>query len=292
MLQNHREIRFEAAGPRPGGVTFSGSGMLDLEFTELSDVGKVRDHNEDYFGHTAPPTPEQARNQGWLFMLADGVGGQDRGEVASRLAVETLQSGFRDFRSNEAPSACLQRLVQAANLKIYEAAAAAGPSGSNMCTTVVACLLRYDRVAVAHVGDSRCYLVRRGQAEALTHDHSLVGEQMRMGLISEEEAATSDRRHVLSRSLGANMFVNVDLDEHQVLPGDVLLLSSDGLHGSLTPAEIASIVGQNHDLGHAARKLIALALEKDGGDNITVQLIRIKSVERMGMYRGRPYKLR
>ena len=82
------------------------------------------------------------------------------------------------------------------------------------------------------------------------------------------------------------------LDEHQLLPGDVLLLSSDGLHGSVTPAEIALIAGQNHDLGDASRRLVAFALEKDGGDNTTAQLIRVKSVERMGMYRGRPYKLR
>ena len=113
-----------------------------------------------------------------------------------------------------------------------------------------------------------------------------------MGLLSEEEAATSDRRNILSRSLGANMFVNVELNEHQVLPGDVLLLSSDGLHGSVTAPEIAGIIGQNGSLGEAAKKLVALALEKDGGDNTSVQLIRIKSVERMGMYRGRPYKLR
>jgi len=86
--------------------------------------------------------------------------------------------------------------------------------------------------------------------------------------------------------------VNVELNEHQVLPGDVLLLSSDGLHGSVTPPEIASLVGQNNSLDDAAQKLVALALQKDGGDNTTVQLIRIKSVERMGMYRGRPYKLR
>src|SRR5581483_10208064 len=100
MLQIHRGIPFSAAGPKSGGLTFSGSGMLDLEFAELSDVGRVRDHNEDNFGHAAPAVGELGRNQGWLFVLADGVGGQDRGEVASRLAVETLQSGFHDFRSN------------------------------------------------------------------------------------------------------------------------------------------------------------------------------------------------
>jgi serine/threonine protein phosphatase PrpC len=265
--------------------------MLELEFAELTDVGKVRDHNEDFLGH-ASPTDRAPGHQGWLFAVADGVGGQDSGEVASRLAIQTLQTGFREFRSNEAPRACLQRLVQTANSKIYETAAATGHGGSNMCTTVVACLVRYDRVAVAHVGDSRCYLIRRGQAERLTQDHSLVAEQVRMGILSEEEAANSERRHVLSRSLGANMFVNIELNEHQVLPGDVLLLSSDGLHGSVTPSEIAGIVGQNGSLGDAAHKLVELALEKDGGDNTTVQLIRIKSVERMGMYRGRPYKLR
>ena len=263
--------------------------MLELEFAELTDVGKVREHNEDFLGHAAPAN-SAASNQGWLFALADGVGGQDRGEVASRLAVETLVSGFREVRVNESPSACLQRLVQAANLKIYEAAT--GHGGSNMCTTIVACLLRYDRVAVAHVGDSRCYLIRRRQTQRLTQDHSLVAEQVRMGLLSEEEAAVSDRKNILSRSLGASMFVNVELDEHQVLPGDVLLLSSDGLHGSLTPSEIGHIAGQSSDINEAAQKLVALALQKDGGDNTTAQLIRIKSVERMGMYRGRPYKLR
>jgi protein phosphatase len=266
--------------------------MLELEFAELTDVGKVREHNEDHLGHAAPAENGAAGPQGWLFALADGVGGQDRGEVASRLAIETLQSEFRNFRVNESPISCLQRLVQTANQRIYETGASTGPAGSSMCTTVVACLLRYDRVTVAHVGDSRCYLIRRGHAEAVTKDHSLVAEQVRMGLLSAEEAARSERRHILSRSLGADLFVHVDLDERQLLPGDVLLLSSDGLHGPVTPGEIAILVGQNHDLSEAAHKLVALALEKDGSDNTSIQLIRIKSVERMGMYRGRPYKLR
>lgn len=291
MLQINAGTTHGAASRDAGGQPFLGSGMLELEFAELTDVGKVREHNEDFLGH-ASPSDGAGRNEGWLFAVADGVGGQDSGEVASRLAIETLQSGFGEFRANEAPSACLQRLVQAANLKIYETATATGHGGNNMCTTIVACLLRYDRVAVAHVGDSRCYLIRRGRAERLTQDHSLVAEQVRMGILSEEEAAASDRRHVLSRSLGANLFVNVELNEHQILPGDVLLLSSDGLHGSVTPSEIAGIVAQNSSLNDAAHKLVALALEKDGGDNTSVQLIRIKSVERMGMYRGRPYKLR
>lgn len=265
--------------------------MLELEFAALSDVGKVREHNEDCLGHAAP-APAHANAQGWLFALADGVGGQDRGEVASRLAIETLQLGFQDFRSNEMPGACLQRLIQAANSNIYETASATGPGGSSMCTTIVACLVRFDRAIIAHVGDSRCYLIRRGRAEALTSDHTLVAEQVRMGILSEGQAAQSEQRHILSRSLGANMFVSVELNEHQLLPGDILLLSSDGLHASLTPAEIALITARNHALEKAASELIAAAREKDGSDNISVQLARIKSVERMGMYRGRPYKLR
>ena len=266
--------------------------MLELEFAELSDVGKVRGHNEDYLGYAAPASAEEARTRGWLFALADGVGGQDRGEVASSTAVDTLVSAFRGSRLHEPPGVMLQQLVQTANLKVYETAAAVTPGGSSMCTTLVACLLRYDRATIAHVGDSRCYLIRRGQARVLTSDHTLVAEQVRMGLLSEQEAAASERRHLLSRSLGANLVVSAEIDEHQVLPGDLLLLSSDGLHACLTPGEIASVTNEFHSLHQAAVQLIARAKDKDGSDNISVQLIRIKDVERVGMYRGRPYKLR
>ena len=292
MLQSHKGIPFNTAMAGPGGQTFSGSCMLDVEFAALSDTGKVRAHNEDYVGHSAPAKPELARTHGWLFVLADGVGGQDRGEVASRTAVETALSLFKSAPADESPSGLLQRIIQAANLKVYETAAAASPGGSSMCTTLVACLLRYDRATIAHVGDSRCYLVRRGQASVLTQDHTLVGEQVRMGLLSQEEAAESERRHVLSRSLGSNMFVNAEISDHQIFPGDLLLLSSDGLHGPVTAKEIAAITNQFSDLPQAVQQLISSALDKDGGDNISVQLLRVKGVERIGMYRGRPYKLR
>jgi len=292
MLQIHRGIPFNAAKADSAGQAFSGISMLEVEFAELSDPGKVRERNEDYVGRAVPAKPEEARTHGWLFALADGVGGQDRGEVASRTAVEMVVSSFRSARADESPSGLLQRLVQASNLKVYETAAALRPGGSSMCTTLVACLLRYDRATIAHVGDSRCYLIRRGHATILTQDHTLVGEQVRMGLLSHEEASESERRHLLSRSLGANMFVNAEISEHQVLPGDLLLLSSDGLHGSVTPKEIAAITSKSHDLAQAAHQLVSLAREKDGGDNISVQLLRIKNVERIGMYRGRPYKLR
>ena len=265
--------------------------MLELEFAQLSDPGKVRGQNEDFIGYAEPSTPEQVRSHGWLFVLADGCGGHDRGEVASRMAVDTLVSSFYASPAGEASRGSLQRLVQSANTKICDYAAASSGT-SLMATTLVACVLRRDRATVAHVGDSRCYLIRRGHAAVLTHDHTVVHQQIQLGLLSEEEAAASEVRHQLSRSVGSDSVVNADIDEHQLLAGDILLLSSDGLHGSATAEEIAAVISRFPDLREAARALVSLAYEKDGSDNISVQLVRIKGVERVGMYRGRPYNLR
>jgi protein phosphatase len=266
--------------------------MLDLEFAEMSDVGRVRDHNEDFSGHVLPHNETEGHTQGWLFVLADGVGGEEKGEVASQTAVETLLAGFRAAPRGEAHTVLLPRLVQTANTRIYELGRADSPGGSRMATTIVACALRYDRVVVAHAGDSRCYLIRHGLASQITRDHTVVAEQVRLGLLSEREAAEASTRHLLSRSLGNDLFVNVEIGDRQVQPGDVLLLCSDGLHDPVSGSEIGEIIAWNPVLETAARKLIALANEKDGGDNVSVQLIRIRDVERMGMYRGRPYKLR
>ena len=251
----------------------------------------MRDHNEDYLGCVFPEAPEQEHSHGWLFALADGVGGQEKGEVASRTAVETLLAGFRQATSGEQLRSLLPRLVQAANAKVYETGLASKPGGVAMATTLVACALRFDRVVGSHVGDSRCYSIRHGHATALTRDHTMVAEQARMGLISDREAAEAETRHILTRSLGNGMFVNVETSDYPVLRGDVLLLCSDGLHGAVPAAEMADIVTRNTDLNSAARELIDAANEHDGGDNVSVQLIRIRSVERIGMYRGRPYKL-
>jgi protein phosphatase len=266
--------------------------MLDLEFFQLTHPGLQRDHNEDYLGYFAPQSPDEARSSGWLFALADGVGGHDCGEVASRTAVETLVQGFRHANRNDSLTAVLPKLLQQANTQVYETAMGAGPSGSSMATTLVACALQYDRAIIAHAGDSRCYLIRQGFAAPLTRDHTVSNEQLRMGLISSGEASESRASHILSRSLGSGMFLNVDTSEHQVFAGDVLLLCSDGLHHSVQPEDIAKSL--SHDdaaLADAAHELVRLANQRDGSDNISVQLVRIKSVERVGMYRGRHYKL-
>ena len=167
-----------------------------------------------------------------------------------------------------------------------------GPGGCTMATTVVACALRYDRAVIAHVGDSRCYLIREGYATPLTRDHTVPNEQLRMGLISAREASAAQTTHVLSRSVGAGMFVNVEVSEHQIYAGDVLLLCSDGLHNSVGADDIRVIVRDTGDLHESAADLVRLAKERDGADNISVQLLRVREVERVGMYRGRQYKLR
>jgi protein phosphatase len=265
--------------------------VLDIEFAQLSDPGLVREQNEDYLGYVLPQSPEQARSQGWLFALADGVGGQDRGEVASSIAVETLLCGFRKTSSGDALTTVLPRLVQASNAKVFEAGLASLHGQTNMATTVVACALRFDRAVVSHVGDSRCYLVRARHVAQLTRDHTVSGEQVRLGVLTAREAAHAQMSHVLTRSLGNDLFVSVDTGEHQVYSGDVLLLCSDGLHNCVFGEDMARIIHPGVKLHDAAGALVSLAKERDGGDNISVQLIRVRSVERVGMYRGRHYKI-
>ena len=265
--------------------------MLEVEFAQLSDPGRVRTRNEDYLGYVRPSSPEQVRSHGWLFALADGVGGQRQGEVASRAAIEEVLGGFRRARAMESHSSLLTHLVQSANARICETEALAGPAGSGMASTIVVCALRFDRATIAHVGDSRCYLIRDAKARTVTNDHTVANEQFHMGILSKTELEESETRHVLSRSLGSNLFVKVDVTELQVQAGDVLLLCSDGLHGALGSNEIAFTVSRGTDLNGAAQELVASANRQDGSDNVSVQLIAIRNIERIGMYRGRPYKL-
>jgi serine/threonine protein phosphatase PrpC len=266
--------------------------MLDVEFSQLSDPGRVRPRNEDYLGYALPRSPGEARSHGWLFALADGVGGQRQGEVASRAAIEETLGAFRRAAAVASHRELLTNIVQAANARVFDTGALSNSSGSGMASTIVVCALRFDSATVAHVGDSRCYLIRKGEARPLTHDHTVASEQERLGILSAEEAAEVSTRHVLSRSLGTHRFARVDVKQIPILSGDVLLLCSDGLHGAVSTTEIAHTVSRGHDLTAVARDLVAMANQQDGSDNISVQIIRIRSVERIGMYRGRPYRLR
>jgi len=265
--------------------------MLDVEFAELSDRGNFREHNEDCLGHVLPSTAALVRSQGWLFALADGMGGQERGEVASRLAIDTVLSGFRTIPKGVMHVSLLPRLVQEANAAVYDQGHSAKSKVGAMGTTLVLCALRFDSAVLSHVGDSRCYLFREGKGNQLTHDHSMVAEQMRLGLISQADAWTAENRHVLTRRLGNELFVAADTITVNIIPGDILLLCSDGLHGYVPETTMNQIVTFNHDLNTMAQALITAANQLGGEDNISVQLIRIRSVERMGLYRGRPYRL-
>ncbi len=265
--------------------------MLDVVFGQVSDPGKVRTNNEDAMGSFIPSSRSQARSHGFLFVVADGVGGMDLGEVASSTAVSVALEEFSKAQAGSMLISLLPRILQSANAAVHDRTLAQQFRGKKMATTMVACALRHDQAIVSHVGDSRCYLVRNGQARQITQDHTLVNEQRKLGLISASEIAESDSRHVLIRSLGPEMFVSPDTTALTVQPGDHLILCSDGLHDELPPEEMARIVSQGKDIDEIAHELVARAVEIDGQDNTTAQVVRVRSVEQVGMYRGRPYRL-
>jgi len=179
--------------------------------------------------------------------------------------------------------------VQEANAAVYDAGLATALRGARMGTTFVACALRFDSAVVSHVGDSRCYLFRDGKGMQLTRDHTMADEQVRLGILSKEEAAEGEGRHVLTRSLGNELFVAADTITVNIIPGDVLLLCTDGLHGYVSDAVIEQTLQRYSGLERAADALVNAALKAGGQDNVSVQLIRVVTVERMGTYRGRPY---
>jgi protein phosphatase len=250
--------------------------MLDVQFGQASDFGKVRSNNEDAMGSFIPSSRQQARSHGYLFAVADGVGGLDLGEVASSRAISVLTEGFANAQADTMLISLLPRLIQHANAAVHDCTLEREYRGKKMATTIVACALRYDQAIVSHVGDSRCYLVRNGRARLITEDHTLVNQQRKLGLISSVDVAEAETRHVLIRSLGPEMFVSPD---------------TDGLHDEMSEALIAEIVSQKKTMNEIARELVARAVDIDGGDNTTAQVIRIRSVEQIGMYRGRPYRL-
>ena len=242
-------------------------------------------------GAFIPGSRHQARSHGYLFAVADGVGGMDLGEIASSTAVSVLTEEFEKAQSGTMLISLLPRLIQYANSAVHDRTLSPEYRGKKMATTLVACALRHDQAIVSHVGDSRCYLVRNGQAKQITQDHTWVNEQRKMGLISAGDVAASDSRHVLIRSLGPEMFVSPDTTALTLQPGDVLVLCTDGLHDEMSREILAEIVSQQKNIEEIARELVARAVEIDGGDNATAQVIRVRSVEQVGMYRGRPYRL-
>src|SRR6266702_2259078 len=265
--------------------------MLDVVYGQATDAGRVRPHNEDAAAAFIPRSRQESRSRGWMFAVADGVGGRDLGEVASAKAVEAMTEGFALAAEGVSLASLLPRLIQHANAGVHDEGLRSERRGRHMATTVVSCALRHDQAIIAHVGDSRCYQVRDGNANLLTRDHTWVAEQRKLGLITATEAEQSERRHVLTRSLGPELFVTVDTSSVSVKPGDVLVLCTDGLYGAMYPEDIARISSQTKDPETLAQELVHYAVEVDGSDNATAQIIQVRSTEPMGMYRGRLYAL-
>ncbi len=228
-----------------------------------SDTGLQRRENEDSAYAAAP-----------LFVVADGMGGAQAGEVASKLAVEAFQQALPDDGS---PEERLADRVRDANRQIYDLSRAeSGREG--MGTTLTAAYLDDGQLAIAHVGDSRAYLFRDGELIRLTQDHSLVDELVRQGKLTEEQAAEHPQRSIITRALGPEPDVEVDAFTYPVRAGDLLLLCSDGLTSMISEETVAQILGSAESVSGAARALIAKANEAGGRDNITVVLFRLEEV--------------
>ena len=243
----------------------------------MTDVGRVRTNNEDCFRIV----PELG-----LLVLSDGMGGEAHGEIASALAVETVVKHCIESENNPAApifgetqagwGARTKRLssaVHLANKRIYESAAEHSEQ-SGMGATLTAAWINENFLSIAHVGDSRAYLLRTGALQQLTNDHSLVAEQVRRGILTAAQAEESEMQSVLLRALGANPDVEVDADDHILFERDILLLCSDGLTRMVTEPEIAGTLQSEVDPDAAAQKLVDLANERGGGDNVTVIIVR------------------
>jgi serine/threonine protein phosphatase PrpC len=245
----------------------------------MTDVGRVRTNNEDSFRILDPLH---------LYVLSDGMGGEAHGEVASSLAVDTIVNYCSQAKEDsgvtlvaESPDSwsektkVLQNAVRAANLSIFESAQR-NSEQRGMGATVTAAWVNGGKLSVAHVGDSRAYLLRSGSLQQLTNDHSLVAEQVRRGIISRQQAEESEMQSVLLRALGAHNEVEVDVDETAIYSGDVLLLCSDGLTRMVTEPEIAGTLQAETNPSVAAQKLIDLANENGGLDNVTTIVARFQ----------------
>lgn len=244
-----------------------------VEACLCSDVGKKREKNEDSCILTAPDDPEALRERGLLFAVADGMGGASAGEYASRMALNMLSSAYYSGPRLPIPAA-LRSAIEAANGKVFEEAEL-NPAFHGMGTTVSAVVLHGDNAYIAQVGDSRVYLLReRAGIHQLTKDHSLVAEQVRNGLITEDEARRHQLRNLITRAVGIKEQVKVDLFTLKLKPNDTLLLCSDGLCNMVADDEIARTLTVGELLANT-RSLIQQANDAGGTDNITAVALRV-----------------
>ena len=262
---------------------------IRIEVFGKTDLGRTRDHNEDRF-IVADLTRREASLQssvrahevgerGSLFVVADGMGGAAAGELASEMATDTIYDqmvkawGAEQELTPQRFAYRLKEAVETANRQIHSYAAA-HPDVRGMGTTTTAVGLLGDRVFLTQVGDSRAYLIRHREAVQLTKDQSLMQRLVEAGELTEEEAEKSERKNIILQALGPDAKVKVDLTHQEVRRGDILVLCSDGLSGQVKKEEIAEVVTGQRDLAAACDRLITLANERGGPDNITVVVVR------------------
>lgn len=238
-----------------------------------TDQGRIRDHNEDFIASHEPAGLGEERQNGWLYIVADGVGGAQAGEIASQFATERT---VHHFLANKQITDWGQRLVTAmteANAELRQIIMDE-MVGTRMATTMVATVIHDDVATFANVGDSRGYHWREGSLIQITKDHSLVARLVEEGAITEEEAVNHPRRNVILHSLGSENLPQIDTFDVALIPGEQLILCSDGLIRHVANEEIAEIVEQ-FTPDQATERLIQLANERGGEDNISVAVLRI-----------------
>jgi protein phosphatase len=253
--------------------------LAKLSWAFRSEAGAVRDHNEDCVGAFAPTIPDDAWDRGPLFVVCDGLGGHAAGEVASRTAVDAVIDSWTDG-APAAPHTAIRAAVRRANVAVFDAAISGRTRG--MATTCTALTLAGREAIVAHVGDSRCYLARRDTVSQLTADHSRVGEMLRAGLLSPEQAANHPARSMVTRTVGTDPSVQVDLVRQETEAGDTFVLCSDGLWDVVARHEIGEAAAAIGTAGvrtvvEAADRLVELALDRGTPDNVTVLVVRVTS---------------
>ena len=255
------------------------NGQLRLKVGQRTHVGVKRTANEDSLAVPEGIDPRLLEKKGMLYILADGMGGHKAGETASQMTTRTV---MQEYYSDPSPDVAqsLQRAIQVANAEIYSRAQS--PEYEGMGTTLVAAVLKGDRLFVANVGDSRAYLIHGQRIKQITRDHSWVVEQVRAGIITEEEARSHEHRHLLTRSLGGKAAIVVDLFHEKLKPGDAVLLCSDGLTEEVWEEEIGQIVASSRPQ-EAANQLVDFANQRGGSDNITAIVIGVVRVPRLAL---------
>jgi serine/threonine protein phosphatase PrpC len=241
-----------------------------------TDVGQIRDHNEDYVICKEPANESEIAQNGWLYIVADGVGGADAGEVASQFASQQTVNNYLQNHTEENWGQRLVDAMQAANTDLRRMVAERNDN-SRMATTMVAVVFDKHKVFIANVGDSRAYLWRNSTLEQITKDQSLVAKLLEEGAITEEEAENHPRRNVILYSLGSERSPKIDLFERFLEPDDKILLCSDGLTRHVSNSELSQHLA-NDNLEEAIDALIALANNRGGQDNITATILHFGSV--------------